>query len=232
MSAGPAAQTRRLTPDLPAFDIPPPQGRFARFTACFRLGVDHILAGLDHLLAGLDHLLFVFTLLLLIRRPRPLIAAITAFTLAHSVSVGAATFGWIVVPDPPVEVIVALSIFILAAELAQPPCHGLRLTERCPWTVAFRFGLPHGLGFDRALIELGLPSGDVPLALVAFNLGVEAGQLLSIAIALAASLVLSRLMCASTPLLSPGHPGLRLTAYAIGTLATVWMLDRMAGFAT
>ena len=224
--AGEAApQTRRLTPDAPAFAVPPPLGPLARFADYFRLGVDHILS-------GLDHLLFVFALLLLIRRAGPLLAAITSFTVAHSVSLGLATFGWIVVPAPPVEAVVALSIVVLAAELAQPPGQGLRLTERFPWTVAFLFGLLHGLGFARALLELGLPEGDVPLALLAFNLGVEAGQLMFIAAVLAAGLFLARLLRGGAPILAPGSPSLRLTAYAIGTLASVWMIDRVAGFAT
>jgi hydrogenase/urease accessory protein HupE len=224
--AGEAApQTRRLTPDAPAFAVPPPQGPLARAADCFRLGVDHILS-------GLDHLLFVFALLLLIRRAGPLLAAITSFTVAHSVSLGLATFGWIVVPAPPVEAVVALSIVVIAAEVAQPRGQGLRLTERFPWTVAFLFGLLHGLGFARALVEFGLPEGDVPLALLAFNLGVEAGQLVFIAAVLAAGLFLARLLRGGGPILAPGSPSLRLTAYAIGTLASVWMIDRAAGFAT
>lgn len=223
-AAGDTLRTHRLTPAETAFVVPTSRGPIARFGGYFGLGVDHILA-------GLDHLLFVFALLLLIRRVRPLVAAITSFTVAHSVSLGAATLGWIAVPGPPVEAIVALSIVILAAELARPPDEGLRLTERYPWTVAFGFGLLHGLGFARALVDLGLPPEDVPLALVAFNLGVEAGQLMFIAAVLAAGLFLSRLLRAPGPLLAPGGPGLRLTAYVLGTLATVWMLDRVTGFA-
>lgn len=218
-------QTHRLTPNAPAFTVPPPQGPFARFAEYFRLGIDHILG-------GLDHLLFVFVLLLLIRRAGPLLAAITAFTVAHSVSLGAATLGWIVVPAPPVEAVIALSIVVLAAELAQPPGQGLRLTERFPWTVAFLFGLLHGLGFAGALLDIGLPEGDVPLALLAFNLGVEVGQLMFIAAVLAARLFLARLLRGGAPVLTPGSPSLRITAYAIGTLASVWMIDRMAGFVT
>jgi hydrogenase/urease accessory protein HupE len=223
LAPGGAVQTERLTAAATAFVVPAPQNALAVFGDYFRLGVDHILA-------GLDHLLFVLALLLLIRRPRPLIAAITAFTVAHSVSLGAATLGWIVVPAPPVEAVVALSIVVLAAELAQPPGRGLRLTERYPWSVAFGFGLLHGLGFARALLELGLPEGDVPLALLAFNLGVEAGQLLFIAVVLTAGALLARLLRRDA-LLAPGSAGLRATAYAIGTLASVWMFDRIAGFA-
>lgn len=218
-----ASQSMRLTADMPAFDVPPPKGPLARFADYFRLGVDHILG-------GLDHLLFVFALLLLIRRPGPLLAAVTSFTVAHSVSLGAATLGWIVVPGPPVEAIVALSIVVLAAELAQPPGEGLRMTERFPWTVAFLFGLLHGLGFARALTDLGLPAGDVPLALLAFNLGVEAGQLMFIAAILAAGLFVGRMLRDGLQFIAPGSAGLRLTAYVIGTLASVWMIDRVAGF--
>jgi hydrogenase/urease accessory protein HupE len=219
-----APQSHRLTPDTPAFEVPPPQGPLARFADYFRLGVDHILS-------GLDHLLFVLALLLLIRRAGPLLAAITSFTVAHSISLGAATFGWFVVPAPPVEAVVALSIVVVAAELAQPPEQGLRLTERFPWTVAFLFGLLHGLGFASALRELGLPEGDVALALLAFNLGVEAGQLMFIAVVLTAGLFLARLLRGGAPILAPGSQSLRVSAYAIGTLASVWMIDRVAGFA-
>ena len=223
LSSDAPAQSRRLTPGEPAFVVPPPQGAWARFADYFRLGVDHILG-------GFDHLLFVFALLLLIRKPGPLIAAITSFTVAHSVSLGAATLGWIVVPGPPVEAIVALSIAVLTAELAQPPDRGLRLTERFPWTVAFLFGLLHGLGFARALTDLGLPEGDVPLALLAFNLGVEAGQLMFIAAILAAGLFLGRLLGNGRAVLAPQSRSLRITAYAVGTLAAVWMIERVHGF--
>ena len=200
--------------------MPPAQGPLARAADYFRLGVDHILS-------GLDHLLFVFALLLIVRRIRPLVATITSFTVAHSISLGAATLGWIVVPAPPVEAIVALSIVILAVELAQPAGNGRRLTERYPWTVAFGFGLLHGLGFASALLDLGLPNSDVPLALLAFNVGVEAGQLMFIAAVLTAGLFLARLFRAAVPPLAPGSFGLRITAYAIGTLATVWMFERV-----
>lgn len=217
------AQSHRLTPQDTAFEVPPDKGILARFADYFRLGVDHILS-------GLDHLLFVFALLLLIRKPRPLVAAITSFTIAHSVSLGAATLGWIVVPAPAVEAIVALSIVVLAAELAQPPNEGLRLTERRPWTIPFLFGLLHGLGFASALLELGLPREEIPMALLAFNLGVEAGQLLFVGGILTAGLFLARLLDRSDGVLPLGGTGVRLTAYTIGTLAAVWMFDRVAGF--
>jgi HupE / UreJ protein len=161
---------------------------------------------------------------------RPLIGAITAFTVAHSLSLAAATFGWIIVPPAPVEAMIALSILILAAELAQPPDHGLHLTERYPWAVSFSFGLLHGLGFASALLEIGLPQGDVPLALFAFNLGVEAGQLMFITAVLTTGLFLARLGVSRAPVLARGSLGLVVTTYGVGALAAYWMIERVAGF--
>lgn len=218
-----AVQTRRLTPDAPAFAVPPPQGKLALARSYTALGVDHILQ-------GLDHLLFVFLLLLVIRQLRPLIAAITAFTVAHSLSLAAATFGWLIVPAPPVEAVIALSIMVLAAELVQPEDRGLHLTARFPWAVAFAFGLLHGLGFARALLEIGLPEGDVPLALLAFNVGVELGQLMFIAAIVAAGAALFRLWPAlRAQRLDRRAPVRRAAAYAFGSLAAFWMIERVAG---
>lgn len=213
----------RLTAASPAFTIPEAQGTFGVFASYFSLGVDHILK-------GIDHLLFVLMLLLLIRDWRTLLGAVTAFTVAHSLSLAAASLGWIVVPAPPVEAIVALSIAFLAAELLHPHGEAKRLTERYPWVVAFAFGLLHGLGFARALLEVGLPEGDVPLALLAFNLGVEAGQILFIAVVLALGAAMARLYPAVRAAFAPGMPGLRATAYGAGTLAAFWVAERVAGF--
>lgn len=217
-------QSTRLTAATPAFIVPVDPGPIGIAAGYFALGVDHILN-------GVDHLLFVLTLLLLIRDWRPLIGAVTAFTVAHSISLGAASVGWIVVPAPPVEAIVALSIAFLAAELLHPPGENARLSERYPWAVAFAFGLLHGLGFARALLEVGLPEGDVPLALFAFNIGVETGQILFIALALAIGAALARLYPAIIHgLIAPGTKGLRVLAYGVGTLAAFWMVERVAGF--
>jgi hydrogenase/urease accessory protein HupE len=214
----------RLTAASPAFTVPEIQGSLAVFGSYFALGVDHILK-------GIDHLLFVLMLLLLIRDWRTLLGAVTAFTVAHSLSLAAASLGWIVVPAPPVEAIVALSIAFLAAELLHPPGEEKRLTERYPWLVAFAFGLLHGLGFARALLEIGLPAGDVPLALLAFNLGVEAGQILFIAVVLALGAALARLYPSVRTAFAPGSTGLRAVAYGVGTLAAFWVVERVAGFA-
>ncbi len=218
-----APEAMRLTAATPAFTVPEDPGAFGVFTSYFSLGVDHILK-------GIDHLLFVLMLLLLIRDWRTLLGAVTAFTVAHSLSLGAASLGWIVVPAPPVEAIVALSIAFLASELLHPPGEEKRLTERYPWAVAFAFGLLHGLGFARALLEVGLPQGDVPLALLAFNLGVEAGQLLFIAVVIALGVALARLYPAARAQLVPGARGLRALAYGVGSLAAFWVVERVAGF--
>jgi hypothetical protein len=160
-----------------------------------------------------------------------LIGAVTAFTVAHSISLGAAALGWIVVPAPPVEVVVALSIAFLAAELVKPEAARDRVSARWPWIVAFGFGLLHGLGFARALLEVGLPAGDVPLALLAFNIGVEIGQLMFIAVVLLAGVLLRRLYPRLMTLAcAPGGPGLRATGYAVGTLAAFWVIERVAAF--
>jgi hydrogenase/urease accessory protein HupE len=220
---GAAPEAMRLTAPSPAFTVPEDPGALGVFASYFALGVDHILK-------GIDHLLFVLMLLFLIRGWRRLLGAVTAFTVAHSLSLGAASLGLIVVPAPPVEAIVALSIAFLAAELLHPPGAEKRLTERYPWAVAFAFGLLHGLGFARALLEIGLPKGDVPLALLAFNLGVEAGQILFIVVVLTLGAALARLYPAARSQLAPGAPGLRALAYGVGALAAFWVVERVAGF--
>ena len=134
-------------------------------------------------------------------------------------------------PAPPVEAVIALSIMFLASELARPPDAQLRLSERHPWAIAFGFGLLHGLGFARALIDIGLPQGEVPLALFAFNLGVEIGQLMFVAFVLLTGMLFARLypqLIAS--LRTRGERGLRVMAYAMGSVASVWFLSRIAAF--
>jgi hydrogenase/urease accessory protein HupE len=217
-------RARRLTPGAPEFRVPGAAGAAAVLTSYAALGVDHILQ-------GVDHLLFVFALLLLVPDARRLVAAVTAFTAAHSLSLAAAALGWIVVPAPPVEAVVALSIVFLAAELARPPEARDRLSERSPWIVAFGFGLLHGLGFARGLVEVGLPEGDVPLALFAFNIGVEIGQLLFIATVIAVAASLRRLYPALMARASaPGGPTLSAAGHAMGALAAFWVIDRTAAF--
>ena len=137
----------------------------------FKLGVEHILL-------GFDHLLFVLALLFLVEGWRRLLGTITAFTVAHSLTLAAATFGWVQVPQAPVEAVIALSIMFVAVEILHRQRGRTGIATRKPWVVAFVFGLLHGLGFAGALREIGLPDDAIPLALAFFNVGVEAGQLL------------------------------------------------------
>jgi hypothetical protein len=218
------AESQRLTAATTAFTVPEPQGRFGILTTYIALGIDHILR-------GIDHLMFVFALILLVRDRRRLVGAVTAFTVAHSISLAAASLGWIAVPASPVEAVVALSIMFLAAELLRPPEERPTLAWRWPWLVAFAFGLLHGLGFARALLEVGLPQGEVPLALFAFNLGVEIGQLLFIGLVLVTGALLARLYpIVMARSLQPGGRALGVTSYMMGGVAAVWFIGRIAAF--
>ncbi|WP_324826518.1 HupE/UreJ family protein [Qipengyuania zhejiangensis] len=180
----------------------------------------YFVIGVDHILAGWDHLLFVIALVLLVARPWPVVKAATAFTVAHSLTLAAVTLGFAGLPQRPVEVLIALSIVFLAVEIAK----GTRetLARRLPWLVAFIFGLLHGFGFAGALREIGLPEGEVPAALISFNLGVEAGQLFVIAIVLALRRALVRI--------APHREAaaLRVASYAIGTAGAYWLIERIA----
>ena len=176
--------------------------------------------GVWHILTGLDHLAFVLGLLLLVRGWWRLIETISAFTLAHTVTLALAVLGLVHVPPAPVEAMIALSIVLVAVEALRPPDAPPTLAHRAPWVVAFLFGLMHGLGFAGALAELGLPPDHVPTALVAFNGGVEVGQLAFVAVMLLPIRVLR------------GAPAWvqRLPAHAIGAVAVAWTLERVAAF--
>jgi hypothetical protein len=141
--------TQRLTPDRIEMVVPARPDRISVFASYFGLGFEHILE-------GWDHLLFVFALLLLIRDSWRLVGAVTAFTLAHSITLAGATLGWVSVRSAPVEATIALSIVFLASELARVTPGRHRLSERFPWLITFSFGLLHGLGFAGALTEIGL----------------------------------------------------------------------------
>ena len=182
--------------------------------------------GMRHILNGFDHLLFVFALMLIVRKSWMLVKTITSFTLAHSITLGLATVGVIHLPAPPVEATIALSIMLLATEIARLSRGLPSLTSRFPWTVAFCFGLLHGLGFAGALSEIGLPQGDVPLALLSFNVGVELGQLSFVAAVLTASFVMMRLPLPER-VIQYARPA---AYYAIGTLSAFWFFDRLLGF--
>lgn len=216
--------TRRLTADQTEFVVPATMTGWAVFA-------DYVALGFDHILEGLDHLLFVFALLVLIRDPWRLVGAITAFTVAHSITLALATLGVIRVPSPPVEAVIALSIVLLAVEILRRRKGGDQLTERFPWLLSFGFGLLHGLGFAGALAEIGLPQGDIPLALLAFNLGVEAGQLAFVAVILLAFGALRWVAPKVTAVLrDPASHGTLVMGYTIGGIATYWLAERVAGF--
>jgi hypothetical protein len=180
--------------------------------------------GVEHILLGVDHLLFVLALLILVEGTWRLVETITAFTAAHSLSLAAATLGFVRVPARPVEAVVALSIVFLAAEIVHVRQGRPALAHRRPWIVAFSFGLLHGLGFAGALAALGLPQNAIPLALLFFNVGVELGQLLFIAAALASMAVLRRIPFARA------QWAWRVPVYAIGSFAAYWTIERIARF--
>jgi hypothetical protein len=179
--------------------------------------------GIEHILLGIDHLLFVFGLLLLVRGPWMLVKTITAFTLAHSITLALATLGFVHVPARPVDAAIALSIAFLAAEILRARQGRPGLTARKPWLVAFVFGLLHGLGFAGALTQLGLPPGEIPLALLFFNVGVEIGQLMFVGLVLALGWALRQLQVGWPSWAEP------LPAYAIGTVAAFWLIERTSG---
>jgi hypothetical protein len=205
----------RLTPSSPSFTVPAQPGSMTVIWAYVGLGVEHILF-------GVDHVLFVLCLLLLVRDLRKLLATVTAFTLAHSITLAAATLGFVRVPAAPVEATIALSIVFLASELVRGEAGRSAATQSYPWLVAFTFGLLHGLGFAGALAEVGLPQREIPLALFAFNVGVELGQLAFIATVLSIGR-LARSLRLRWPDWSPDTAG-----YAIGSVAAFWVFARLA----
>jgi hydrogenase/urease accessory protein HupE len=208
---------QRLTPAAPAATVPTAKSGSGVATTYFSLGVEHILL-------GYDHLLFVLGLFLLTSSFRQLAGAITAFTVAHSITLAAATLGLVRVPPRPVEAVIALSIAFLAVEIVRARSGKAGIAAQAPWIVAFAFGLLHGLGFAGALSEIGMPAGHIPIALFFFNVGVEAGQLLFVAalMALAAAVRLTRLRLPSWATLVP--------SYLIGSLAMAWFVQRVFAF--
>jgi hydrogenase/urease accessory protein HupE len=210
-----AVQATRLTPDQPYFTV-------AATPTWMETARTYFLLGVEHILLGIDHLLFVLALLLLVGNAWMLVKVITAFTLAHSITLAVAALGFAQIPQAPVEAVIALSIMFMAAEVVRDKQHEGDFTSKVPWIVAFAFGLLHGLGFGAALKEIGLPQSDVPLALFSFNLGVEAGQLLFVFAVLA-------LMTAAGRLLTIKLPWLRsVTSYGIGSVAAIWFIQRFA----
>ncbi len=206
-----------LRPSSPEFTIPAQATKFKVASDYWRLGTVHILE-------GVDHLLFVLALLLIVSGLGPLVKAVTAFTVAHSITLTLATLDVVHVPSAPTEAVIALSILFLASEIIHQRNGVVGITERYPWVIAFLFGLFHGLGFAGALSEIGVPQHEVPLALFAFNVGVETGQLLFIAVVLGLIALLKRL-----PVSAP-QGAWRLAPYVIGSIAAYWTIDRVVSF--
>lgn len=184
----------------------------------------YLVLGTEHILFGIDHLLFVLALVMLVKGWLRLIETITAFTVAHSITLAAATLGWINVPGPPVEAVIALSIVFVAAEIVRGRRGRESLAARSPWVIAFAFGLLHGLGFAGALREIGLPEGAIPIALLLFNVGVEFGQILFVG-AMLCLIALGRSFR-----LKPLYFGEWVPPYAIGGIAMFWVIQRVASF--
>ena len=207
--------TELVHPSRPYIEIPAPRGALA--TAMIFLT-----QGIEHILLGADHLLFVLGLLLIVKSPWMLVKTISAFTVAHSITLAAATLGLASVPAPPLNVAIALSILFLGPEIVRSWRGETSFTIRHPWVVAFAFGLLHGFGFASGLTALGLPRGDIPLALLMFNVGVEIGQLAFVALIL--------LLVHAFNVIDMRWPRWVewAPAYVVGSLGAFWTIDRVA----
>jgi hydrogenase/urease accessory protein HupE len=212
--------TQVLAPDQRDWLVP-------REPTWYEVATGYLKLGIEHIWTGIDHLLFVSGLLILARTRRRVVLAITGFTLAHSLTLSASVLGLARLPVAPVEAAIALSILFLAREIARPDPYGL--ARRFPIAVSCSFGLLHGFGFAAALREVGLPTGELALGLLCFNLGVEIGQLLFIAGALAAVLIIRRAVPATAWLAEPRRASL-LAGYALGIPAAFWLIERMRVF--
>ena len=189
-------------------------GALTRAAIYLRLGVQHILM-------GVDHLLFVLGLLLIVQNRWKLLKTISAFTVAHSITLAGATLGLVSIPAPPLNTAIALSILFLGPEIARARDGGTSLTIRWPWLIAFAFGLLHGFGFASGLGAMGLPRAEIPLALLLFNSGVEIGQIAFVALVLALERAF-RLMEIRWP-----RPVALIPAYTVGVLGAFWTVQRL-----
>ena len=208
--------TLMLQPDKDSSIIPGETSTFDVIKTYSKLGIEHILL-------GIDHLLFVLALIIITRGKWKIIKTITAFTIAHSITLSLAALGYVNFPTPPVEAVIALSIVFLAVEIIKNQNGQETLTSKKPWLVAFTFGLLHGFGFAGALANIGLPQLDIPFALAFFNVCVEIGQLAFVLVVLAFIKLLSYKK--EWPILIKKIP-----AYTIGSLATFWMIERIIQF--
>ena len=206
--------TTLVHPSQPWVEIAASQGIAA-------VAVAYLMHGFEHIMYGTDHLLFVLGLMLMVRDLWALLKTITAFTLAHSITLAAATLGYVHVPGPPLEAAIALSIMFVGVEVLRSWRGETSLTLRQPWLVAFAFGLVHGLGFASGLASLGLPQGDIPVALLFFNIGVEAGQLSFVAF------MLLLVRCSDLLRIRWPQPARMVPAYVVGSVGAFWTIDRI-----
>lgn len=183
----------------------------------------YIVLGVEHILLGFDHLLFVLALLIITIGLKKLLKTITAFTLAHSITLSFSALGIASLPGPPVEAVIALSIVFLAIEIIKIQQRESTITSKKPWLVAFTFGLLHGFGFAGALQDIGLPQNEIPLALATFNIGVELGQIVFVIFVLA----IIKLIKSYMPQQNWVY---KLVPYAIGSVSAFWLIERIAGF--
>lgn len=214
-----AVTTAMIHPSQPWVDIAARAGRLD-------VAKTFVVHGIEHILFGYDHLLFVLALMFIARSWRALLLTVTAFTAAHSITLTLATLGFVHLPGPPVEAAIAFSILLLVCEIIRIQNGQTSLTAQWPWMVAFTFGLLHGLGFAGALSELALPAGDIPLALLFFNVGVEIGQLMFIAAVIG---LIALVRQVRYPAWFGRHAFMTAT-YAIGAMAAFWFVERVAAF--
>jgi hydrogenase/urease accessory protein HupE len=212
-----SAQVTRLTPSAPSFVV-------EAAPRALEVARTYSVLGVEHILTGIDHLLFVLALLIITGGGWKLVKTVTAFTVSHSITLTAATLGFVHVPQRPVEAVIALSIVFVAAEIVRIHRGLESITSRAPWLVAFTFGLMHGLGFAGGLSEAGLPAGHVPTALLFFSGGVEAGHFMFIGVVLAFIALVRRIYIPF-----PGWPEF-VPPYAIGSVAMFWVIQRIAFF--
>jgi hydrogenase/urease accessory protein HupE len=206
--------TTLVRPSQAWVEIAASRGPLAVAGAYFKLGIEHILF-------GVDHLLFILGLLFIVHNRWMLVKTISAFTVAHSITLAIATLGYARAPEPPLTAAIALSILFLGPEIVRAQRGKTSLTIQHPWVVAFAFGLLHGFGFASGLTTVGLPPAEIPVALLLFNLGVEAGQLLFVIVVLLLARAF-RVVELRVPRLLEALP-----AYAVGSLGAYWTIQRV-----
>jgi hydrogenase/urease accessory protein HupE len=206
--------TTLVRPSQAWVEIAVSRGLLAVAGAYFKLGIEHILF-------GVDHLLFILGLLFIVNDRWMLVKTVSSFTVAHSITLAIATLGYARAPGPPLTAAIALSILFLGPEMVRSQRGETSLTIRHPWVVAFAFGLLHGFGFASGLTTMGLPRAEIPVALLLFNLGVEAGQILFVIVVLLLERAF-RVLEVRLPRVIEALP-----AYTVGSLGAYWTIQRV-----